>query len=478
MDFINKLVGDESSLEVGQKINEIIDFGNSKLNTAKMYETGSVSTDKQGYNQLEKMYHSTFDLSKFTVVGNPTITSDGVASGFSGNDYLYIPANTIPLATTTQKHIVKFKLTSLPTGSAVYAIIGSNLNYGDLVFGINSTTLVIRCKTTNASSNSYDLTKDISLSQLGSIINTDVVLTHEWNGLKHSFSIIINGTSTLLYEINNNYPIAQTNNLWFGEHNPWKTDNSYLFIDFKHFSITVDGKEVFNGNKTGLDVIGNIEIPYTESKTGSKVVDVAYRDRVQDVYEQYGQAGYYTIDEENKNFTLPMGEIYGMLVDKDLSNLSETGRAVLDDKANVDLLNATKESGLRRLVEVSDLSLLPSWYKVFEEVNPSTGEVRQWCEQGGVGVGGTDNSGATIFFMKGYSDAYGVPNGNINVQATVVYDEETLFENGSAIGVKIRFVTPHSFKASTTYTGSAAARYEAHSFRWKAEGYIEQGEQQ
>ena len=31
------------------------------------------------------------------------------------------------------------------------------------------------------------------------------------------------------------------------------------------------------------------------------------------IYENEGQAGYYTIDEENENFTLPMGEIYGMI---------------------------------------------------------------------------------------------------------------------------------------------------------------------
>ena len=56
-----------------------------------------------------------------------------------------------------------------------------------------------------------------------------------------------------------------------------------------------------------------LKIPYTQSKTGSKIVDVAYRDRVQDMYEQFGYAPYYTLDEENQNFTLPMGEIYGMI---------------------------------------------------------------------------------------------------------------------------------------------------------------------
>ncbi len=59
-----------------------------------------------------------------------------------------------------------------------------------------------------------------------------------------------------------------------------------------------------------------LKIPYTQSKTGSKIVDVAYRKRVQDCYEQLGGALYYTIDEENQNVTLPMGDLSGNLAKK------------------------------------------------------------------------------------------------------------------------------------------------------------------
>ena len=37
-----------------------------------------------------------FDINKVTVVGSPTITNDGVASGFSSGNYIYTP--TISLA--------------------------------------------------------------------------------------------------------------------------------------------------------------------------------------------------------------------------------------------------------------------------------------------------------------------------------------------------------------------------------------------
>ena len=97
-------------------------------------------------------------------------------------------------------------------------------------------------------------------------------------------------------------------------------------INLNSFKIYVDGNLVYQPC---------LKIPYTQSKTGSKIVDVAYRDRVIDLYEQEGKAGYYTIDEPNKNFTLPMGEIYGMIGQRSLisSTVTETNRVdIYSDK--------------------------------------------------------------------------------------------------------------------------------------------------
>ena len=77
-------------------------------------------------------------------------------------------------------------------------------------------------------------------------------------------------------------------------------------IDLNAFKIYVDGDLVYQPC---------LKIPYTESsgKYGSKIVSAIYRDRVKDAYEQGYQQRYYTLDEENGNFTLPMGDIYGMI---------------------------------------------------------------------------------------------------------------------------------------------------------------------
>lgn len=75
-------------------------------------------------------------------------------------------------------------------------------------------------------------------------------------------------------------------------------------IDLNAFKIYVDGNLVYQPC---------LKIPYTESKTGSKIVDAVYRDRVNDMAIQFGYANYYTLDEDNGNFTLPQVELYGYI---------------------------------------------------------------------------------------------------------------------------------------------------------------------
>ena len=108
-------VGDLSQLETADKsslvnaLNEAIDstlngasrdlsnlsdLGNDKLRSLNSYANyGELLADADGLSFVQKYAHSTFDLSKFTVVGSPTITSDGIASGFSNSNYICITIN-------------------------------------------------------------------------------------------------------------------------------------------------------------------------------------------------------------------------------------------------------------------------------------------------------------------------------------------------------------------------------------------------
>ena len=64
------------------------------IKCSNAYDTGEVLSEEKLFKQISERKHSTFDRSKFEVVGNPTITDDGVASGFSKSTYLstsYVP---------------------------------------------------------------------------------------------------------------------------------------------------------------------------------------------------------------------------------------------------------------------------------------------------------------------------------------------------------------------------------------------------
>ena len=61
------------------------------IKCSNAYDTGEVLSEEKLFKQISERKHSNFDLSKFTVVGNPTITDDGVASGFSNLNYITIP---------------------------------------------------------------------------------------------------------------------------------------------------------------------------------------------------------------------------------------------------------------------------------------------------------------------------------------------------------------------------------------------------
>lgn len=531
-----------------------------------MYTTGQVETQTRGFVQLQQMRRSTFDLSKFTVVGSPTITDDGIASGFSNSNYLtinndFIKANSWKIA---------YPISATQTNQAGILAIQTDTCM-QIVFTPNTKTINYAL---SSNGTSWDIgSSSFASSQLDT--SKDSLFIIEFTGSSYEMYFIQNGIKISGASITNSNKIyPSTKNLILGNNISLNSPINGS-IDLKHFSITVDGKEVFSGNKTGLDVIkpdnytvvgspvisddgvasefsasnyltksslgitptknwkialrlqmpsyasstyrmvttignaknpnrcylrntasniklfgiefvgvasssiilqqsfdangvfkfstwydvefgqelsngvyksffkyktidadvftemsntsatnfqnisqlitigywntteqagaegynidlnsfkiyvdGNLvyqpclKIPYTQSKTDSKIVDVAYRDRVIDLYEQEGQAGYYTIDEENKNFTLPMGEIYGMIEEK---------------AVQIDEVRKSK-------VDKSDLAEI---YPVVKTYVNGTSGYRIWsdgyCVQWGRSTVNPDSS-VTITFLKPFMD--------------------------------------------------------------------------
>lgn len=307
------------------------------IKCSNAYDTGEVLSEEKLFKQISERKHSTFDKSKFTVVGNPTITDDGIASGFSSSNAIKTTLSNWDLLNHTYE--IEIHLPNIPSGAKFpLDIFGLWINFDTraVIQGWDGSLNAFFVQTVNTCQSGDDVKLKITYSAKNSQNNFAIQMS-------------VNGCEYGSYTRSSNTIPATTSgtstNVWIGSNNSTRTYNGS--IDLKQFSITVDGKEVFSGNKTGIDTVKiggeTVEIPYTLSKTGSKIVDVAYRDRVIDLYEQEGQAGYYTIDEPNKNFTLPMGEIYGMI-----GGSSSTGGSGLEICDIGMALYVDETKGLRR----------------------------------------------------------------------------------------------------------------------------------
>ena len=232
----------------------------------------------------------------FEVVGTPTITDDGIASGFSGSNYpnLVYNVNSLPSSWGCTCKGITSSLPQTNSQELIYIkdTIDDNILLRVSIDG-NTSKFVFSCRnSTNLYTNTFYNIQS----------NTQYTVSIKANG--NNLTITLN--DEIVVDMDNFNVSSDIQFISFGQ--------STNGVRYWQGSIDLNSIQVYiNGN---LVYQPCLKIPYTLSKTGSKIVDAAYRDRVQDVYEQYGTAMYYTLDEENKNFTLPMGEIYGMIEPK------------------------------------------------------------------------------------------------------------------------------------------------------------------
>lgn len=320
----NTIYNTKTSVNWGSVEGEIenqIDLKN-KLDVQNMYETKNVSTDPKGYQQLLNMKESaligsTYNSSKFEILNNAVqVTEEGVASGFTSDYNLQLVSDEINFK---QNINIRLKVSVTFLKDQVAATVDQFITsvFGRL--GIDSTTGKFFI-----GKNSYNLgaLHGTFVAQEGDEL--DLLLTADVDK-NVSLSISTDGGANWTPDIQGTFDTSYAT--WAGSGIPFAlgrgdTGNPWLgTIDLSKLTVDIDGINVFNGSspvyKTGVDTITinneTVEIPYILSKTGSKIADVAYRDKVQELYTQNGYAPYYTIDEANQNFTLPMGEIYGMI---------------------------------------------------------------------------------------------------------------------------------------------------------------------
>lgn len=138
-----------------------------------------------------------------------------------------------------------------------------------------------------------------------------------------------------------------------------------------------------------------------------------------------------------------------------LNNLSSAGQAIIDGKANVNLVNATPTSAFATAMDNANIRTVvqtyvngTSWYRVYSD---------KWCEQGGRATNEGGNT-ATITFLKPFI------NTNYSVTLGTIYNIGA--QNMSWAALRSGTVTASGF---SMYLYATAANETA---IWEARGYI------
>ena len=228
------------------------------INNSKALETGAVSTNADIYADVRKYAHSTFDLSKFTVVGSPTITNDGIASGFSNSNYCTFTAN----CGNTTVQIVKFNISTLSSSPVVLV---NNTNFNTIIQYVSGSGKHFPLLTVNDGSNSFSLRP----STVNIVANTTYIAKFTYNNSTYELGVYLYDENWNLLDsatntATNNIVLPTTSQTF----NAGKSDNSAnLILDLKYLSMTADGIPVFSGNKTDIDTIKDDDYTVVGSPT-------------------------------------------------------------------------------------------------------------------------------------------------------------------------------------------------------------------
>ena len=229
---------------------------------------------------------NTLTFNNFTVVGSPTITDDGIVSGFSSSNYLTGSFTAI----TPSKIIFRTKgvYSSTPNtanGSQVLGRIQGTNSNPSIEYNSNANRLSAVRFHNNSNTDNYSAQINISLND-GDIVEAEVIVT----STSVTLNVKINGVPYTNTWSGNGLYCGAINGYLISINSNWYWTGS---IDLKQFSITVDDKEVhraigrldnvlngllgsntkfnisYNTEQQKLIIVlptytsGNVEVPYT-----------------------------------------------------------------------------------------------------------------------------------------------------------------------------------------------------------------------
>ena len=224
----------------------------------------------------------------YTVVGAPTITDDGVVSGFSLSNYL----TSSEIDVTEKSFSINLGKIKVKDTSNTQILFGGNTAGKLFSIAISAAQKKFYISSNSTNFNTV-FTDDITLHVgdeyylIGGVENNEAYLKYSVDG---------NNWIEIRTSITTPYTDLQ---IYIGAGILNNDSMSYFregSIDLNAFKIYVDGNLVYQPC---------LKIPYTQTKDGKKIVDSQYRFRVEDEYTQAGFTPYYTLDTESRgNYTV------------------------------------------------------------------------------------------------------------------------------------------------------------------------------
>ena len=165
----------------------------------------------------------------------------------------------------------------------------------------------------------------------------------------------------------------------------------------------------------------------------------------------YGQCGKFAVDFVNNKFKVPtIKDGYFVVVASGSVNESQMNWSEWASNAQNKLNKDHSNDEFPYIIEVSDKTLMPSWYRIYSD---------GWCEQGGLTSTIGKKGSSTISLLKQYTDT------NYNV----VYGE--LSGTNKDDNITIKNLTVDSFQIYVGDAGSNDGTWKT-SALWRAAGYI------
>ena len=257
----------------------------------------SITIDGKEIFSGNKTGIDTVKADNYEVVGSPVISDDGVASGFSLANYIKSNSNIAFTAGQTWEIDLKVNIKNSESGinkaQCLFQIYASNPNLNSLQAILYNNCVFWTCPTTPSEGATNRFLQFTSEFNILSYLNQDIWFKFIYNGKQYIFEWSADG-------INFTREVASTDSRQFTGTGTLNLGAMSIHQQGLQGSIDLNDTKVYINDNLVYQPC--LKIPYAQSKTGSKIVDGNYRDRVQDMYNQFGYTHYYTLGDTD--FTL------------------------------------------------------------------------------------------------------------------------------------------------------------------------------